>query len=272
MADTKDHIGLSDTHNSRGIELADRGWLDEAAKEFKKAIALDPDSAHAHDNLATVYAEKRMYREALAEYLTALRLEPDNPTGHYNLACFLATHGLDMAVAEYQEAIELEPDYPDAHLNLGLTYADLGQVEPAMKELQLAISLNPRDALPRQELAELCMDEGDYRSAIAQLKEVVRLEPDTFEAYLDLGICYAQKGFYAEAERAYLRAQELNEGDLLLNYNLAALYALWNKPKEALEHLGKALASDGAKVRDWLAADPMFDSLKSLPEYDALVP
>ena len=65
----KDHIALSDEHNARGIELADHGMLDEAIKEFKKAIELDPDSAHAHDNLATVYAEKKLYREALAEYL-----------------------------------------------------------------------------------------------------------------------------------------------------------------------------------------------------------
>ena len=28
-------------------------------------------------------------------------------------------------------------------------------------------------------------------------KEVARLEPENFEAHLDLGICYAQKGFYA---------------------------------------------------------------------------
>src|SRR4051794_35804305 len=53
MARDKDNIALSDEHNSRGIELADRGWLDEAIKEFKKAIDLDPNSAHAHDNLAT---------------------------------------------------------------------------------------------------------------------------------------------------------------------------------------------------------------------------
>src|SRR5512139_2151097 len=116
--DKKDHIALSDEHNSRGIELADRGWLDEAAREFQKAIELDPDSAHAHDNLATVYSEKKLYRDALAEYLTALRLEPDSATAHYNLACFLATHGPDMAIAEYQEALAQDPEYPDAHLNL----------------------------------------------------------------------------------------------------------------------------------------------------------
>src|SRR5881628_255377 len=92
MAKEKDTLSQSDEHNARGIELADRGWLDEAIKEFKKAIELDPESAHAHDNLATVYSEKKLYREALKEYLTALELEPDSATAHYNLACFLATH------------------------------------------------------------------------------------------------------------------------------------------------------------------------------------
>lgn len=148
MAREKDNIALSDEHNTRGIELADRGWLDEAIKEFKKAIDLDPSSAHAHDNLATVYAEKKLFREALSEYLTALKLEPESATAHYNLACFLSTHAGEMAVEEYKEAIELDPEYPDAHLNLGLTYADQGRVEEAMRELQTAIELDSQDAFP----------------------------------------------------------------------------------------------------------------------------
>src|SRR5690242_21697827 len=106
MGRDRDRTVRSDEHNSRGIELADRGWLDEAIKEFKKAIELDPRSAHAHDNLASVYSEKKLHREALQEYLTALALEPDSATAHYNLACFLATQGPEMAVAEYQHAIQ----------------------------------------------------------------------------------------------------------------------------------------------------------------------
>src|SRR6266852_5017596 len=129
MPREKDNIALSDEHNSRGIELADRGWLDEAIKEFKKAIDLDPTSAHAHDNLATVYSEKKLYAQALEEYLTAL----------YNLACFLATHAHEMAIEQYKEAIELDPEYPDAHLNLGMTYADLDQREEAKAEFKAAI-------------------------------------------------------------------------------------------------------------------------------------
>src|ERR1700733_12695906 len=106
MAREKDDIALSDEHNSRGIELADRGWLDEAIKEFKKAIDLDPKSAHPHDNLATVYAEKHEYRDALAEYLKAIEIDSKSPTAHYNLACFLSTHGLEVAIDEFQESLE----------------------------------------------------------------------------------------------------------------------------------------------------------------------
>src|SRR3954467_10125188 len=111
--DTKgqDKIVRSDEHNSRGIELADRGWLDEAIREFRKAIELDPASAHAHDNLATVFAEKRQFRDALSEYLAAIKLEPESPTAHYNLACFLTTHGTEMAVDEFLESLELDPEY-----------------------------------------------------------------------------------------------------------------------------------------------------------------
>jgi Flp pilus assembly protein TadD len=139
-----------------------------------------------------------------------------------------------------------------------------------MKELEQAIALDPKDAYPRHELAALQMDEGDQRSAISQLKEVVRLEPDNFEAWLDLGICYAQKGFYVESERAYERARALQPEELLLNYNVAALYALWGRSGDALEALRKALSVDPAKVRGWLSSDPMFNALKGTVEFEEL--
>ncbi len=270
MAREKDSIASSDEHNSRGIELADRGWLDEALKEFKKAIELDPESAHAWDNLATVYAEKQRYREALDAHLKSLQLDPENPSGHYNLASFLAAHGLDFAVSEFLQTIELEDDYPDAHLNLGLAYAELGRTEEALKALQTAVEFDPADAVPRYELASLQMEEGDFRHAIVQLKEVTRLDPRNFEGWLDLGICYAQKGFYEEAERAYEAARELKPDELLLRYNLSALYALWKKKAQSLEHLKAALELDRGKVSGWLRSDPMFQSLEGDADFEAL--
>src|ERR1039458_3848845 len=120
MALKKDPIAQSDEHNARGIELADRGWLDEAVNEFKKAIDLDPDSAHAHDNLATVFAEKGRFVDALEAYVKAVRLEPDNTNTPHYLPSSLSSRGFDAAVGMYKQAIELDPEFVDAHVNLAL--------------------------------------------------------------------------------------------------------------------------------------------------------
>lgn len=270
MARGKDTIGASDEHNSRGIELADRGWYDEAIKEFKKAIELDPNSGHAWDNLAMVYAEKKQYREALDAHLKSVALEPEAAAGHANLASFLAVHGLEFAAAEYRQALELEADFPDAQLNLGLTLADLGQMEEATAAIRLAIEQEPTDPLAKQELAGLLMEEGDHRAAIALLKDVTRHEPGNFEAWVDLGVCYAQKGFFEEADRAYEKAAGLREDDLMLLYNRAALHARREQKAEAIALLTKALAMDKKRVLSWLRADPMFMPLAGDPEFEAL--
>ena len=75
----------------------------------------------------------------------------------------------------------------------------------------------------------------------------------------------------AEAEKAYAQARELAPDDLLLQYNSAALYALWGRSETALGFLGQAMRQDPEKVRSWLAADPMFDSLKATPGYESVV-
>lgn len=269
MADKEkfDPIAQSDFHNQRGIELADRGWLDESIREFLKAIELDAQSAHAHDNLATVYAEKGMLREALEEYLLAINLEKHSPTAHYNLACFLATHGHDLAVREYKETLDLEWDYPDAHLNLGLTLAERGLMAEALAEYQHALTLDPADPVAKHEMATVLMDMGKPGEAIPHLREVLKTEADNLDAWVDLGNCYATKGFYSESERALAKALELDSKDLMANYHMAALRAAQGDADRCLESLQRAAAVDKDRVRAWVEGDRFFDVVRRMPAF-----
>jgi tetratricopeptide (TPR) repeat protein len=260
--DKFDRYAQSDFHNQRGIELADRGWLDESIKEFRKAIELDGDSAHAHDNLATVLAEKGLLREALREYVVAIELEPQSPTAHYNLACFLATHAHELAVREYQETLALEWDYPDGHLNLGLTLAERGQFAEALVEYQHALALDPKDPVAKHEMATVMMDMGRPRDAIPHLREVVKNEADNLDAWVDLGNCYVTVGFYSEAEKALHKALELDEKDLMANYHMAALRAAQADVDACLASLTRAAAVDVDRVRQWVEGDRFFDVVR----------
>lgn len=60
-----------------GLYLA-YGNIDAAVQHFEKAVALDPENAGAHCNLALAYAENRKFEKALEAMDHALSLEPEN--------------------------------------------------------------------------------------------------------------------------------------------------------------------------------------------------
>lgn len=61
-----------------GILAAQRDLWDEAIFRWKKAVALEPDSSSAHNNLAVAYEKKGLWEEAKKEYEVALKLNPKN--------------------------------------------------------------------------------------------------------------------------------------------------------------------------------------------------
>lgn len=272
MGRRRDQITESDDHNARGIELADRGWLDEAVIEFQKAIDLDPHAAHAHDNLATVLAEKGRLADALFEYVEALRADPESPTAHHYLASFLAGQGHDLATALYKRAIEIEYDFPDAHLNLAMAMADRGYLAEALAELEIAHSQAPDDELIHHELACCLIDMERFPESIGHLKKILKNHPEHIEAYVDLGIAYTAQGFYAEAETTFKKALEIDNHDFAAHYHLAALHAAWGHVGEALNELDVAATLDREKAQLWLRDDRLFDSLRSEERFKRLAP
>jgi tetratricopeptide (TPR) repeat protein len=82
--------------------------LEEAITYFRVAIALRPQIAIAHNNLAIALSHKCRLDEAIAEYRETVRLKKNSPVAHINLAKLLNVKGqLDEAIAEYREALRI---------------------------------------------------------------------------------------------------------------------------------------------------------------------
>ncbi|NIQ95892.1 MAG: hypothetical protein GWO11_00100 [Desulfuromonadales bacterium] len=73
------------------------------------------------------------------------------------------------------------------------------------------------------------------------------------------GVCLAEKGDFADAERAFREGLELssasNEERLSLHYELGLLYEAWERPGEAVHEFRQvqAVRSDFRDVRDKIA-------------------
>ena len=77
-------------HLIRGRLAVEARRYPEAADEFRKAIAVNPQSITGRVNLGAVLTQLGDSRGAIQEFEAVLRLAPENPTAHYNLAVLFA--------------------------------------------------------------------------------------------------------------------------------------------------------------------------------------
>jgi tetratricopeptide (TPR) repeat protein len=61
-----------------GIWASERGLWDEAIFRWKKAVAADPRSVAALNNLGVAYERKGLFDEAVKAYEAALAISPEN--------------------------------------------------------------------------------------------------------------------------------------------------------------------------------------------------
>ncbi|MGC9357240.1 MAG: tetratricopeptide repeat protein [Anaerolineae bacterium] len=163
----------AEDHLEQGRTYAEQGELDKAIVEFEKAIALDPNNATLHNDLAAAYYQQGRIDEAVATWEQALEIDSELADTHYNLGLVYAGQGkLDEAITKWEETLQIDPNYANAHKNLGIAYTEQGRLEEAVAEFETYLQLKP-DAEDRtaveEEIAKLKEQTGpptiEHRSA-----------------------------------------------------------------------------------------------------------
>jgi Flp pilus assembly protein TadD len=131
-------------HGNLGNAYQNRGRFDEAMREYREVIRLDPKDPGARINLGTGYFRQQKWEEAVLSYREALRLDPGSAAAHYNLGRTLTEQGrLSEAERELREAIRLKSDHDAARNSLGIVYFKMRRYPEALAELRTAVTLNP---------------------------------------------------------------------------------------------------------------------------------
>jgi tetratricopeptide (TPR) repeat protein len=144
--------------------------LVSAAAYAQKAIALDPNSIKAYDNLGLCDEALGKNDEAIEAYQQAIRLNREqavrSPWPSLNLGAFLLKLGrLDEAGAAVRESLSADPHFPRAHFQLGLWLEKQGKLTEAVPELKQAADLDPTFAEPYYALGRVYSRLGDAKSA-----------------------------------------------------------------------------------------------------------
>ncbi|MFO0918604.1 MAG: sulfatase-like hydrolase/transferase [Planctomycetaceae bacterium] len=206
--------------------------LDDAESTYRGLLERRPETVRAHVSLARILMEQSRWDEAVSEYQKFLKEQPDSALGHLELAQALASsQKFDAAIEACREALRISPEFVGASLMLGRLLMTVQRPKDAERCFEDGLRHHPRSSELRSNLMLLLMQSGQYDRAIAQGKELVAIDPRSFEAHFNLGVLLAAQRRAGEALTEFRTAQQLRPQD--------------PRPAQQIHQLERALKSPG---------------------------
>jgi tetratricopeptide (TPR) repeat protein len=225
---------------NRGAADLQRNDKDEALKEMKRAVALDPQSAAAHQLLGQAYMLQGTYEmigEAKAEFVQALALDSNLVWARFYLARLYLDQGLPQKAKDQLEAaLKMRPDVPHLLSLLGEANRKLGNVDLSIELNRKALAIDPSFFVAHYYLGLAYTDLKRQEDAISELEAAVKAGYPAAEIYLALGTAYFDRGNWERAydlfQQAVVAAPARPEGHLKLAQALVQKHQLDRALKE----------------------------------------
>lgn len=143
---------------------------------------------------------------------------------------------LERSVFHLEKAIAIWPAYADAYNMLGKVYVEKKMPQKAIRSFLLAgANKNFRDAAFYLDFALAYGNAGDAVNAVIQLEKALTYEPNSPEAYSNLGMYYTDLKQFDNAISALRKAINLKPGFSKAYYNLGLAYAMSGQFENAVE-------------------------------------
>ncbi|HEX29786.1 TPA: tetratricopeptide repeat protein [Candidatus Poribacteria bacterium] len=163
---------------NKGVSLQKEGKYEEAIKEFKKALQLDPKMEKAYLNAAFCLSRLGKSDKAIDMLNNALSLNSDFFEAQYNLGVIYLKLGRPRKAAEHlRKAVKLKPNFTEGRYNLGIALYRSGMFNEASKQFKAAVKLAPWWADAHYNLAMSYLKLGMKGRAISELKTALRIDP-----------------------------------------------------------------------------------------------
>jgi tetratricopeptide (TPR) repeat protein len=196
-----------------------RSDYDGAIQELDQLIEFNPNIASAYFLRGGAYAAMGNARLAERDFGDAIRLQPNFAQAYANRGAIrYRTNDYTGAIADFEQAIKLKPDYADAKSGLTLARAT---VEKEGKMDAVDFNKRGREKTRQQ----------DYRGAIADFNQAIKLKPSGAAFYANRGVAYNAIGNNKSALADFDQAIKLqSDWALYYRYRGGVRSALGDKP------------------------------------------
>jgi Tfp pilus assembly protein PilF len=207
------------------------------------------------------------------EYRLAIALNPNYATAHHWYAAFLSLMGRhDEGLAEMKKAQRLDPLSRIINTEVGSTLFYAGKTDLAIKQLQSTRELYPDFWYLRSWLGKAYLAKGLQREGLRELESAVRLSGGNGSTLAELAYGYAVSGKPAKARQLLATLEKKAKESYVSPYDFAVVYTGLGDKDLATQHLEKAFQERYISMhylnvdRHWLfrslSSDPRFQSIQ----------
>jgi TolB-like protein/Tfp pilus assembly protein PilF len=264
------HAALADCYGWTG-EAGGLAYTEAFFKqktEAARAIELDDSLPEGHAELANAAMNLSWdWATAAKEFHRALELNPSSAIVHQRYAVYLERTGkLPEAIAEVEQGIQFDPVSVRSFRDAGFTYYFSREFDQALGELRKAQerNINLHDDLFL--LGDIDAEKGLYAKSIS---EFLRLG-DSPHALGHLGNAYARAGQVHAALNTIRQLEKHVQKNGVGRYEIALVYAGLGDKDEAFAWLEESYKTHNEGLTN-LKIDPCLDPLRSDPCFNDLV-
>jgi tetratricopeptide (TPR) repeat protein len=127
---------------------------------------------------------------------------PETPNVHYAFGIFLSQEQPDRALKEFHRELELQPGHAASLMQLAYEYLRRGDAQAALPWAQQAVTVAPNAFPARKSLGQALLETGDVEGAIRELELGIKLAPESPGLHFTIARAYQRAGRPDDAERA----------------------------------------------------------------------
>jgi len=221
--------------------------------------------------LGDAYYYTEQYQDAKNVYDKILNSNPDDPHILHNRGKIYASMGKHIeALADLNRSLEFGPDDPYTLNSRGATYHNLKKYKEALADYNRALELKPNDALTLSNRGATYKRLEEYDKALADLNLSLKLRPDFYPAITNRGSIYEHLKNYDKAICDYTHALEVEPDDPPTLYDLARLFSIQGKAKDAHDFLRRVIDKD-KRFCQVAKTNRDFDNIREDPRFKKLI-
>ena len=266
------YVGVASVYNALALvgQFSSNETMPRAKSELLRALKLDDSLAEAHAWLGEVYLQYEWdWSSAEREFKRAIALKPNSPEAHQFYADYLIVTGsMGQASIEIKRARELDPLSTIPNTILGYQLYVLREFDQVIEHCRKMLKTEPSFLL-QLHLWRALRQQNRLSEALVECKKLFTLfiSREVAEAMERVD---AESGYKSAMRAAAKKLADLSTKRYISPYLIATLFAHAEDDNETLQWLEKAHAERDMAFYS-IGVDPDWDRVRSHPRFTALL-